>query len=135
MEAWAAGYVGLPYAPHGRDAAGVDCWGLVRLVLAREFGVRVPDMAASYPDPDDRAELDRLIGRNLEAVMTVMPGEERPGDVLFFTQAGHVSHCGVAVGDGFMLHARDGRDAVVETYRAGLWLRRLHGIFRHGDLA
>lgn len=132
---WAGGYIGIPYRAHGRGREGADCWGLVRLVLAEVFGVAVPDMARSYPDPDDRGELDRLVQRNLCEVMTVRPGDERPGDVLFFAQAGHVSHCGIAIGAGFMLHARDGRDTVMETYRAGLWLRRLHGIFRHGDLA
>src|SRR5262245_60853565 len=39
---WQQKYVGLPFKDFGRDFGGVDCWGLVRLVLARECGVAVP---------------------------------------------------------------------------------------------
>jgi len=34
---WASTYVGIPYRFAGRDRAGCDCWGLVRLVLAERF--------------------------------------------------------------------------------------------------
>ena len=41
---WAAKYIGLPYAPNGRSKAGVDCWGLLVLVYAAEWGIVLPDI-------------------------------------------------------------------------------------------
>lgn len=43
---WFEKYVGLPFVDRGRDWAGVDCWGLVRLVLWVECHIEVP----SYGD-------------------------------------------------------------------------------------
>jgi len=39
---WTAKYVGLPFIDCGRDFRGVDCWGLVRLILQQECGIDVP---------------------------------------------------------------------------------------------
>jgi cell wall-associated NlpC family hydrolase len=36
---WADQYVGLPFRKGGRDRTGLDCYGLVRLVLAEQAGV------------------------------------------------------------------------------------------------
>ncbi len=127
---WAKAYVGLPYRAHGRDMAGVDCWGLVRLVMAREFGVDLPDMAAAYPDPDDRAALHAMIRAKLQDREEFAACDVQAGDVLFFKQEGHVSHCGVAIGPDLMLHARDGRDVVVDSFTVGVWARRLHAVHR-----
>jgi NlpC/P60 family len=35
-------YCGLPYLRKGRDKNGLDCWGLVRLVLAEQLGQTYP---------------------------------------------------------------------------------------------
>jgi len=39
---WWGEYVGLPFVDGGRGDGGVDCWGLVRLVYARELDVKLP---------------------------------------------------------------------------------------------
>lgn len=39
---WVGQYVGLPYKPGGRDESGIDCYGLLRLVLEREANIRLP---------------------------------------------------------------------------------------------
>jgi len=45
MNHWATKYIGLPYAPGGRDAdKGLDCFGLLRLVYKQEQGIEIPDL-------------------------------------------------------------------------------------------
>lgn len=39
---WSEKYVGLPFVDGGRDWRGVDCWGLVKLILQYEKGIHVP---------------------------------------------------------------------------------------------
>lgn len=43
---WIEKYVGIPFVDGGRDWTGLDCWGLVRLVLKTECNIEVP----SYGD-------------------------------------------------------------------------------------
>jgi cell wall-associated NlpC family hydrolase len=134
-EPWAAAYVGLPYRSLGRSRDGLDCWGLVRLVWADLFGVTVEGFEGGYADAADRARLDGLIRGELPFHPVVGAGAERPLDVVFFRQAGCVSHCGVICGAGLMLHAHGPAGVVVESYQMGVWGRRLFGIYRHRDVA
>ena len=51
LPAWVADYVGLPWEPYGRTRAGVDCWGLVRLVYEERLGIC---LLYTSPSPRDR---------------------------------------------------------------------------------
>lgn len=42
MTRWIEKYVGIPFQDGGRGWHGLDCWGLVRLVLKTECGIEVP---------------------------------------------------------------------------------------------
>jgi cell wall-associated NlpC family hydrolase len=43
-------YCGLPYKRRGRDREGLDCWGLVRLVLLEQAGKTFPRYDNDDPD-------------------------------------------------------------------------------------
>ncbi len=43
-------YCGLPYKRMGRDRAGLDCWGLVRLVLLEQLGRELPRYDGDDPE-------------------------------------------------------------------------------------
>ncbi len=98
---------------------GVDCSGLVRYVFAK-LGIDVPHSSA-------------LLAR-LGAPVAKDTAEMRPGDLLVFSklQSRTISHVGIYVGDGMMVHASSTSKQVVETpileYK-GLMLRSVRRVF------
>jgi gamma-D-glutamyl-L-lysine dipeptidyl-peptidase len=86
-----ADFMGVPYLWGGRTPAGMDCSGLVQMLLA-EQGVWLPRDAA------DQERSSRRLG----------PGERpRIGDLAFFgPRPGPAGHVGVVIGGGRYAHAR-----------------------------
>jgi cell wall-associated NlpC family hydrolase len=100
---WADRLRDVPHVWGGGSAFGVDGPGLVHLVW-RRFGVTLPR------DAHDQASV----------VVPIPPGEERPGDLYFFTdQSGAVNHVAFVVAPSEeasvrpMLHACDVQGRVV----------------------
>lgn len=95
--------VGIRYRRGGQSpASGFDCSGLVRYVMA----------AVHQPLPRTAAQQAR-VGRALERDTSGL----RPGDLIFFGRGrrGRVSHIGVYVGSGRVVHASSGRGRVIES--------------------
>ncbi len=80
--------IGVPYRFGGSTPSGFDCSGLVHYAYAGA-GVDVP----------------RTTSALWQASSTVVRGEARPGDVLFFDIDGKPSHVGIYLGEGFFVHA------------------------------
>ena len=40
-------FVGIPHADLGRDRAGCDCYGLLRLVYAEDLGIALPSFTGT----------------------------------------------------------------------------------------
>lgn len=81
-------YLGVPYVWGGADPSGFDCSGLVMYVYA-QLGIGLPHGAtAQYAagTPIDYSEL-------------------QPGDLVFFGGGGYMSHVGIYIGGGSMIHA------------------------------
>lgn len=81
---------------------GFDCSGLVKYVL-EAVGVELPHNAARM------AREGEAVNPDLTAL--------QPGDLLMFGRGGstRISHVGIYVGDGRMIHASTSRRRVVET--------------------
>jgi len=127
---WTADYIGLPFREKGRDRDGLDCWGLVRLVLAEQFGVLLPSYADDYACTLEVSENARLISGRKGDWSEVPAGEERAGDVLLLRMAGHECHVGIVVAPGIMLHIEAGHDAVWDRYHGLRWKNRVVGAYR-----
>jgi len=108
-------YLGRPYITGGVGSPGFDCSGFVCRVYA-EAGYGLPRVSR------DQAEAGLEVP--LDAVM--------PGDLLFFAEPGApVSHVGLFLGDGQMIHASSGRGEVVVAPLDQTWFtERLVGARR-----
>ncbi|OFX06356.1 MAG: hypothetical protein A3E78_11705 [Alphaproteobacteria bacterium RIFCSPHIGHO2_12_FULL_63_12] len=147
---WASAYIGLPYRANGRERDGVDCWGLVRLVLAEHAAVDVPDYGEV-----DAADLLRVAGRFRRDSQSgpwrrVEPDQDQAFDVVLMKArvrendrfARVPAHCGVIVRPGFMLHIQKKTMSAIVPYRDSDSARahvsvvhRVIGVYRHGALA
>jgi len=131
LPAWAADYVGLPYATHGRERAGIDCWGLVRLVLAEVFHAELPDYADRYADGNDWGAIGTAVRDGLADGWTRVE-QPRAGDLLILSIAARPWHCGLMLGPLHFLHAPPDTTTCIERLDSPRWARRIQGIYRHG---
>lgn len=129
-------YLGVPFRAGGRDpATGLDCWGLVRAVMADCWGLVLPDPAT---DSRDEAALEGAVAATRPLVETrpVDRGAEVPGDlVLLRGLGGRPVHVGVVVRRGWVLHADPALGAVCEPLWQGRQALRVVEIGRPLALA
>lgn len=128
---WAGKYIGLPFREHGRDRNGVDCWGLVRIVLEEEFGIILPCYATHYRDTKQAGKISQIVGEEKQWWASVPPGQEQPGDVVLIRMRGQPTHVGVVIGDNAMLHVAQGIDSAIENYTRISWKDRVTGFYRY----
>jgi cell wall-associated NlpC family hydrolase len=93
--------IGIRYKWAGiNPEKGLDCSGFVKYVFAK-LGVELPHSSKEL------ATLGGSIARDT--------AEMRPGDLLVFGKGKRISHVGIYVGDGKMIHASSRSGAVVEA--------------------
>ena len=121
-------YIGLPYASNGRTESGVDCWGLACLFYRDELGIELPSYSELYSTASD-PEVVSAINANRDNWLLVT--EAVPGDLCLFNIYGEPAHVGIYVGDNKFLHAREGRDSVIESLSSPQWSKRFQGFYTY----
>ena len=113
--ATALGFRGVPYRNGGSDPSGFDCSGFMQYVFARHGTLLPREVRDQY-----RA------GREIDL------DDVKAGDLLFFeTVSRGASHVGMALGDGWFVHAPSSRGIVrVERHTDSYWARRFVGARR-----
>lgn len=123
---WAYNYVGLEYGEGQWGPDKYDCWGVLALVYKDIFNVDVIDLVDSYhTDKDKISLLSRVLG-HWEPV-----SEPEVGDAILFLIGGRVPHCGVYVGNGFMLHSVEGPSSCIQRITDSKWKSRFEGYYRY----
>ncbi len=105
---WWGNYVGIPFVDGGRDADGLDCWGLVCLVYANELDVVLP----SYGEVSaaDLIRVARSIGAGQEGWQVVEKPQSFDVAVLRFYGRSWVGHVGIMVDSKRMIHTERATD-------------------------
>ncbi|WP_396223869.1 C40 family peptidase [Gemmatimonas sp.] len=117
----ARGSVGTRYKLGGtKPGVGLDCSGLVRYAMS-VLDVVLPRTAQG------QAGVGAEIPKDVAAL--------KPGDVLTFGRGSRISHVGIYVGDGKMIHASTSRRRVIETAinRRNPLIRQWKGVRRFVD--
>lgn len=129
MESWTADYIGIPFLIRGRDRAGLDCYGLCRLVLAEHFGKRLPDFQ-SYRSMEDRQHIAVLIDANKPTINAHQVESPIPGDLVLMHFYGLPIHIGIYIGSGYLLHVMKGCNTAIERIDSTRIARRIKGYYR-----
>lgn len=86
-------YAGRPYKFGGTSPTnGWDCSAFVQYVYKKHFGISLPRTASQQVGGG------ASVGKNNRS-------EWKPGDLLFYKEAGRVSHVAIYLGNGQMIHA------------------------------
>lgn len=133
---WSVAYVGLPWKVKGRDGEGVDCWGLVRLVLSAEKGLHLPSYADGYDEPTDAScEALAADAKRVLPLVRIDPGQEKEFDLVEFRTGRYAAHIGLVAGGRRMLHISRGRESRLSRYDIGEERPQPAGFYRHEALA
>lgn len=121
-------YIGIPYLINGRDSAGLDCWGLVRLYYSQELNIDLPAYSSLYNDPADQS-----IRTEISSQLDNWEPLEAPAlnSVCLFNIYGEPAHVGIYIGNNKFLHARQGSDSVIESLDNPKWKSRFIGCFNY----
>ena len=99
----ARAWLGVPYLYGGNNRDGVDCSGFVLNVFSNALEISLPRTSRQQNDYCSTLSRDEL----------------RPGDLVFFDtkkeRDGEVSHVGLYVGDGNMIHASSSKGVIVTS--------------------
>lgn len=100
-------YVGLPYKKKGRDRNGIDCYGLVRLVLWDLLGQNWPSYLEEDPDGSTIVKLASALEKVEEPrrfdIAIIMIAKREGGKYVF-----RPTHMGIFCNAFQVLHIEDG---------------------------
>lgn len=89
-------YMSVPYVYGGTTPRGWDCSGFTQWIMANMYGVSI-----------SRSSCEQA--REGKAVNVNDMSKWQFGDLVFFSSGGRISHVGIYIGDGQMMHALNSR--------------------------
>ena len=109
--------VGVPYDLY-------DCWGIVKMFYELH-GIELPEY---YETPPNDSSISAQYISEAKSDYQKVEGLPEYGDIVLIKVLGLVSHCGVYVGNGLLLHTRDKINCTLESLKRHK--PRIAGIYR-----
>lgn len=132
---WCQKYVGLPFLDGGRASQGLDCWGLVRLVFAKEKGIELPAYGdISALDLKATADAMQAAIKSREIWLDAHPSALRPFDVAVMKRRNFPIHVGVLVTESKVLHVEEATAAIIVDLESPSIKQRISTFLRHKSL-
>lgn len=122
MYTWVQEYIGIPFQSRGRDRRGLDCYGLIRLVLMEQYGCKLPLLDGGYDNALNLYDTSPLFFQQLPILAEKIAGpQEKALALLEMHQL--PCHLGLFCGGESIIHSRAGVGVVAERLDS----RRLPG--------
>jgi cell wall-associated NlpC family hydrolase len=127
VKEWIGEYIGLPFLERGRTREGLDCWGLVRLVLEERYGKTLP-LFDGYENHHDLDALDAIVSTSKPLINAQQIEAPRDGDLALMFVHNHPCHVGILVDERTVLHIERFSDSVIQ--RLSDLRYRVEGFYR-----
>ena len=108
--------IGVPYKVHGRSIEeGFDCYGLMIEIFARA-GIKIPDAFYEETTITENMKNYHILRNLVEEGMSLVPVEvpQKMSIVCIAMTGKEVSHVGVYIGEGMIIHSLQGYGVCVE---------------------
>lgn len=130
MPEWAASYLSIPFAEHGRTRLGVDCYGLVRLIYQEQRGIELPSYVEQYATTNDADEITALLRNELTGGWReIRLAEVRLFDGLILRLKSHPTHFAMVLDPPWFIHAATRVHAAgktwIERWDSMMWRHRV----------
>ncbi len=109
----AESWLGVRYQYGGTSKSGVDCSGFVQKVY-EAVGTQLPRTSNQQFDSSERIDFV----------------DKQSGDLIFFRNQGKVSHVGIYLGQGYMIHSSTSSGVVKQSIHDSYFLNRVAGVGR-----
>jgi cell wall-associated NlpC family hydrolase len=129
---WAKDYIGIPFVSGGRTRSGADCYGLVRLVRAEQFGDVLPLLSNDYTDANNVAETEKLMRTHRPILAGTQVTCPEAGDICVLKFRGLPTHLGIYTGGGLLLHTLKGTGSVLQRTSDLHMVGRVEGWYHVG---
>ncbi len=106
-------WLGTRYVYGGHSMSGTDCSGFVMEVYRKAADIKLPRTTTDQRDFCNNVNFNRM----------------QAGDLIFFTSRngrGKVSHVGIYIGDGKMIHASSSRGVIVSDLNERYYVTNYH---------
>ena len=121
--------IGIPFVSQGRSTtSGMDCWGLVMEVY-RHYGVKLPDFSVDAFAFD---KINELTGTEIATrAWEEIHEPETPSVVLMRIHPKYITHAGVYIGGGKIIHTRKTVGAIITP--TSTLRNQIVGYYRYAD--
>jgi cell wall-associated NlpC family hydrolase len=126
-------YINLKFRYKGRDFSGVDCYGLVRLVLKNERQIKLPEYEYSQKWYFEGKNYIVEIKNDSSNWSQISTDKINPFDVILFYSSPKriiVNHMGVYIGEEKFLHVSENHNSMVDRLSQH-WISRVYAIMRY----